>query len=361
VKFVIVDDDEVIYHSPLGREKATALENLLRESQCFCPSFDGPDPYSIETYIHEFAWHRTEVTFLLDRNIYSQVIALSRGVPVNAKTRYAAGIIAFASSVNAECEPALALYEGSASGASRGWKRDLGRFHRGEQIHAANWAALALGYASEFTRKLPSRRLPRELLEKFNPAEELGSFEFVYPTILKLAATHVTVGTPDRKMMAFLEWMYRHWYFSAPATILASQVLCSNPIGSAFKHIGSSTRSRALKGVRNAAWDMVYLTEWLKKVRDQESTNSLTVLCSRDSLLLRVAGLLRRSLLGELAIPVLRQAGFGSKVEERYAALLSKLESPERFVVSEPNQLKAYRAQLVEHLEAEILNHNPAS
>ena len=111
-----------MYHNPLGPEKAKELQNLLREGGCFVPSFAANDSYAIGTYVIQYAIHRTNVVFLLDRNIYSQVLSLAKGAVVNEKTRFAAGIMAFASCANATIEPGLALYEGAASGARGDWR-----------------------------------------------------------------------------------------------------------------------------------------------------------------------------------------------------------------------------------------------
>jgi hypothetical protein len=126
MKFVVIDDNEILYHSPLGLETVSALQSLLREARCFSPSFADLDPYLIETYVVQFARHRNEVRFLIDRNIYSQVLALANGDHITEQMRLAAGIMAFASCANAQIEPNLALYEGFASGALGSWKDDLG-------------------------------------------------------------------------------------------------------------------------------------------------------------------------------------------------------------------------------------------
>ena len=87
MKFVIVDDGEIVYHSPLGEEAVTALQSLLRDAHCFSPSFVDLDPYSIETYVVQFARYRNEVRFLIDRNIYSQVLALAKGMRITEPMR----------------------------------------------------------------------------------------------------------------------------------------------------------------------------------------------------------------------------------------------------------------------------------
>lgn len=55
LKFIFLDDDQIVYHSPLFPEDIAAVEGLLRGYDCFVPSFVGADPYSVETYIAQYA------------------------------------------------------------------------------------------------------------------------------------------------------------------------------------------------------------------------------------------------------------------------------------------------------------------
>jgi hypothetical protein len=355
MKFVIIDDDQIIYDSPLRDDMAVALQDLLRRAKCLCPSFDGVDPYLIETYVTQFATHHTDVKFIIDRNMYSHVLALARGAVVTEKTQVAAAVMAFASCVNAQVEPNLAIYEGSASGATGGWRRNLGLFYRAEEIHPGNWALLALGCSPRFERPLPSRRIPMNLSRRFNPQSRIKSYEFVYPITLKLALIFAEAGNPDSKMSAFIEWMYKHWQFSAPATILASQVLSRDPPPRVFKSIGSTDRKMALAGVRNAAWDLVYLTEWYKAIKAQSQANTLNVLCSRDSLLLRLAELFRRALFDGDQLTLLEQAGFGTRVQRQYEEYTAHLDDSKRALVPFPDDFEAYRKVVLATLEGQLL------
>jgi hypothetical protein len=110
VKFIILDDDQLTYHSPLPPGDVTALQDLLRESKSFVPSFVGADVYSVETYIVQYARARIETTLLFDRNLYSQVVALAKGSRATEKSRFAAAVMAFASNANAQIEPSIALF-----------------------------------------------------------------------------------------------------------------------------------------------------------------------------------------------------------------------------------------------------------
>lgn len=354
MKFVIRDDDQIIYHAPIGKEKAADLENLLREASCFCPSFIGTDPYLIETYILQFTHHRTDTVFLLDRNIYSQVLAMSKGKAATQGARVAAGIMAFASCANTSIEPSFAVYEGSASGARGGWKNDLGLFHRADEIHPKNWAAVALGFAERFDRRIPHRRLKREIAERFDPTSRLNSYEFVYPTALKMACILREGGTADAKMMALLDWMFEVWYFSAPATCLAFKAFAQDP-PRVFKNLRSGDRRQALKGVKNAAWDLVYLTEWFKRVKRQNDFNELTVLCSRDKLLLDSAELLRSALFTENDLSFVTRFGFSELVQARYSAYISDLSNKSRKRPTQLSESKLFWARVVTELETEFL------
>ena len=354
MKFVILDDDQIIYHSPLPPENIAALEELLRQAKCFVPSFVDADPYSVETYIAQYARERTETTFLFDRNLYSQVVALAKGQHATDNARIAAAVMAFASCGNTQVEPNLALYEGSASGARRAWKRDLEIFHKADDIHPANWAALALGCAQRFDRRVPGKRLRSEVTKNFNPDAKLRFYGFVYPITLKMATISRAGGKADKKMLELLDWMYHRWHFSAPATLLATRVLSHDPPKDVFKNIGSTDRKRALAGVKNAAWDLVYITAWFQRIKAQEETNELTVLCSRDRVLLEVAELLRSSVF-DGTIPPFENAGFGRSVVGRYNSYVSDLSNPKRALKPLSADFENYRHKLISDLESEFL------
>jgi len=351
---IIVDDDQLMYYSPLPVEDVIALQNLLRKSSCFVPSFVGTDAYSVETYIYQYAMSRTETMFLFDRNLYSQVVALAKGARATENSRCAAAAMAFASCANTQIEPNLALYEGAASGARRAWKRDLEIFHKADEIHPMNWASLALGHVDRFDRRIPGKRLQSEAARSFDPKGRLRFYDFIYPIALKTALISMAGGRSERKMLELLDWVYQCWHFSAPALLLATQALSHDPPKDIFKNIRLKDRKKALRGVENAAWDLVYITAWFERIKTQAKENELTVLCSRDKVLLKVAELLRGAVLGETLSPF-EKTGFGMSVLDRYNTYVSDLANPRRALHPFPENFGDYRAELISGLHAELL------
>jgi hypothetical protein len=351
---IIVDDGEVSYSNPFGEQKTLELEALLRRSGCFVASFSGPDEYSAQTYILQRAHHGTETRFLFDRNIYSDVVGLAKGKTVTDNTRIPAAIMAFASCIYADIEPGLALYEGAAS-TKGGWKRDLALFHASDTIHPTNWAALALGRSQRFSRRIVRKRQLINGRNRFEPKAKLRSFAFNYPPLLKLAILTRRGGDRDARMIEFINWMYYSWQFSTPALLLAINVLGKKQAKGAFKGVGGSDRSKALRGVWNAAWDLAYVHEWFKSAKEQGENNLIHVLCSRDVLLLRVAGMLRQSMFSECDEEQIVDAGFSRSVWDLFRTRTLAANDTSRALVPWPVNFSRYRRDILASLRQEFL------
>ncbi len=172
--------------------------------------------------------------------------------------------------------------------------------------------------------------------------------------MLKVAILNRRSGSEDFKMSALLDWMYHSWQFSAPATILAMQMFSSNRPKGAFKNIGSNKKTLVLAGISNTAWDLVYITEWFTRIKKQTAENELSVICSRDALLIKTAELLRQSIFQNGDVSFLVTAGFGAKVQMKYDAYISNLDDTSRAMVPWPKKFPSYRRRLVASLEEEL-------
>lgn len=80
--------------------------------------------------------------------------------------------------------------------------------------------------------------------------------------------------------------------FRNPALILGIYYLTPKAQRSGLlKNLRSHRREKAL-GIRNAAWDITFLSEWILPISRQNSENTLTILCSLDRNLIRLANML---------------------------------------------------------------------
>jgi hypothetical protein len=87
--------------------------------------------------------------------------------------------------------------------------------------------------------------------------------------------------------------MYEAFIIGGPALIFAIYYLTPNSQRRGLlKNLRSDNRQRALDGVKNAAWDVTFLSDWILRVDRQKKEKMLTILCSLDRNLIRLANLL---------------------------------------------------------------------
>jgi hypothetical protein len=91
----------------------------------------------------------------------------------------------------------------------------------------------------------------------------------------------------------------------------------------------------------------------VERIKTQAQEHELTVLCSRDRVLLTAAELLRSAVLDGI-MPPFEKAGFGSSALRRYNSYVSDLSNPKRALTPLPADFENYRNKLVAELESEF-------
>jgi hypothetical protein len=114
-----------------------------------------------------------------------------------------------------------------------------------------------------------------------------------YVLALRIAELHLAGGSPLELMERLMEWMYRDFLIGGPALQLASHYFAPGaPRRGLLKHIESPDRDRALLGVRNAAWDLTLVSEWLNLVQRNDGATRperFYTLCTLDKAVKRMA------------------------------------------------------------------------
>jgi hypothetical protein len=110
---------------------------------------------------------------------------------------------------------------------------------------------------------------------------------------LKVAQLHLEGGRPEALMSRLLDWMYKDFLIGGPAVQLASYYFAPGAARkNLLKRIESNDREKALQGIRNAAWDLTLISEWLSRVKtaiENSDEKRLWILCTLDQSVTRMA------------------------------------------------------------------------
>jgi hypothetical protein len=89
--------------------------------------------------------------------------------------------------------------------------------------------------------------------------------------ILGRASSQVS---PIDAVLGFMDWMVKDFMFGGPAALLACVFLAPQgaPKKGLFKDSKSPDRELAIAGVKNAAWDLTHLSEFINKVNNDQFT-----------------------------------------------------------------------------------------
>jgi hypothetical protein len=283
------------YEFPLAIEDDNEIKRMLREREVFAPSFipQDDDVYDPLMYRRQSLHHQTNAILLADRNVITRWLALVTGAKALSEHRIPAAILAFAQSSNMLVEPSLALYEAAATTGTDAANDELRLFRIADNINTHHWANLAL----ERTQRLPLSEIALPTLpngsEQIDFSMPLRRWRRNYIILLKLAELELRGMDRTKQITELTRWMYEDFIIGGPALIFAIHYLAPNSARSGLlKSLHSIDRERALWGIRNASWDLTLLSDWLVRISRQKAENTLTLLCSLDRKLMRLANMI---------------------------------------------------------------------
>jgi len=273
---------------PISSSDLSEIQNVLKHRNIILSPFsqDLFDAYSISDYIKEKEIHGTEIKAIFDRNIFTDIISLVRGIkisPHSESKRLAAALMAFLQCADVTIEPNMALYEYASTNSSVTANEELRLFRIADNIHPKIYADIALKRKDILKRKI---RINSQVETLYDFEKQLRFWNFNYTIVLKLALIELEAIEQHQKMAKFMKWMFEDFYFGAPATLFANYYFANK---AKIKGIKSLDRKRALASLKNMTWDLTILTEWGKKVSSQKETNTIWLLCSGDRILMRIA------------------------------------------------------------------------
>lgn len=290
----------LIYYPPIPVSDLDFIQQALEREDVFfsCFTSDDLNKYNCVSFLEEKRLHGTETYVLLDRNVFTYIISIAKGEDVDLRDgqkmgprRIAAAVMAYLQCCDICVEPNIALYEYAATNAQSAAADELELFRKADNLHPQIYADIALGRKNKVTTK-ELDKVSVSLGPMVNFKKDLNHWHFNYTVALKLALLELQLIPQNKKMESFLQWQHDDFFYSASATLLASLYLSSKRIGGMMKKLKSIDRTKALLGIKNAAWDLTVLTTWDRLALRMQETNKLWLLCSRDTAMKKIAGCL---------------------------------------------------------------------
>ena len=276
-------------------EDVPALEALLRDVDPFVAStIDTDDPYRLVDYIQHSIHGGAELAAVLDRNLVSRIVSLAAGRhvdhsrPDSAVDRVAAACMAFLITAEVLTEPNISLYELAESVDNSDGQIDLISFRIADHLHPQAYLEVALGRAPGIHPDLIDEA--RLLIE----AQDRPSVNLEMPlrhwrrhrcALTQIALLERASLTGREKFEALLEWSVSPGFFDGVAIAFAGGLFGrARPPGRLLKSARSRDAEKCFAGIRNAAWDLTYISQWSKQSVADEGSR-IWILCTNDRVL----------------------------------------------------------------------------
>jgi hypothetical protein len=263
---------------------------ILEREEVFVPGYVAPPvgAYSVHSYLFEVRVRRFEYWILPDRNLASRIAQVGMGGDVGPDRRAAASLMAFAQCLNLNFDPAIAFHELAHREGNEEANKELQFFRAADTARPQEWVEVSLG---RVPRLACLSSLPE--LTEHDMAAPLLRWRRNYVVALKVAELELQGGPAAQKALKLLEWMVTDFMLGGPAFLFSTVYFsASSQRKGLLKQLRSPLRSRAIDGVRNAAWDLTHISDFVRRVHEESDGSKRFILATTDKGLSRVAGLL---------------------------------------------------------------------
>lgn len=253
-----------------------AVAKILSEADIFVPGYIAPDVGLYEPKGFLYAHHADEIgTILLpDRNVATRLAQVVRGEPIGQdhQRRQAAAVMAFAQCLDIQIEPSIAYHELASAQGNDAAHEELAWFRVADDPRPHEWLDVALGRVDRMNIQMtPAKVTSRNL------AGRLNRWKRNYIHALKIAEIELTAMPKLDQVLTLFKWMYEDFILGGPAALLAAVYFAPNspPRSRLFKSLRSLDRERAISGICNAAWDLTHLSDFIRRVQEDQDKRYL--------------------------------------------------------------------------------------
>jgi hypothetical protein len=269
------------------------IGEMLEAERVFVPSYLPPKIGLChpDAFIFEAHFESIKTILLPDRNIASRMAQIAAGFAMDSTLRKVAAIKAFCHFLDIQLEPSVAFHELAHAQGNAKANEELARFRDADNADPDPWLDLAFGDLS--------------FLDPLKQCHEPDSLDFAFPLrrwrrnyiiALKIAELELAGGPNFNRVLKLFSWMRDDFVVGGPAALMACIYFAPNspPRKGLLKNLRSSERSRALEGIKNAAWDLTHLSDLTRRVNEADESVRL-VFASFDEGLRNLSRLLFQS------------------------------------------------------------------
>lgn len=262
---------------------------LLQDAELLVPGYIPPQAglYNPDCFLFEVRVGQVEFSILPDRNLVSRIARVGRGEELDSNCQVAAALMAFAQCLNLTFEPSIAFHELAHREGNRIAQDELRSFLAADEAGPEDWLDVALGRA----RRFKGAGVLPDIVEH-DLAKPIRRWNRNYILALKVAELELQAGPAVDKVVRLLDWMHSDFVLGGPAALFASLYFApSAPRRRMLKHLRSPHRERAIDGVRNAAWDITQISDFVRRVSEEGSDRKRFLLATADRSLARIGSL----------------------------------------------------------------------
>ena len=288
-----------IWEFEFSKDYFEPIKQIVRENNPFISTVSLDDVYSLEEYM--LSDEDTRLNVLLDNNIFTRLVYLSKGGVIQGteeeiKTyRFCCAVMCFIVLGGFVIEPNIALYERASKNTHLNAIQDIFNFRVADHIHPMAYASLALGLEERFSDEEieKAKKLINEdhlRIEESNFTKKLDDWKLIYLHLLKIFEINKSELNDTQKIQLFLEWIVKDCFSTQISIIFALLIFSpkSSSMGTMIKNINSLNENKLKSGLKNAAWDLAYITKFIKLSKNQPE-NIIWFFCTHDKVLKKIA------------------------------------------------------------------------
>lgn len=304
----------------------------------------------------DYCWwdvNPNEFCVLPDRNLVTRIVKLQRGIIASdANDRLAAGVITYAQHMNLLIEPSIAFHELAQRQGNETTREELAYFRMAN--NQQGWLDIAEGTSD---RIILDKSFPA--IDVLDFSQPLHRWNRNYVIALKIAEIELKYDDPVKKMEHLLSWMDRDFIIGGPAILFA--LLYFSPgykRKGMLKQLRSNDRARAIKGIKNATWDLTYASDFARRVNESEDTHY--IFASLDGDLRQIVKMVGMHLVYDSGILGMLKGWWLDQQAENIYALVKDCTSK---ISRDLRHVHAQRSGIDEFIEAgesTILSYKPA-